>query len=92
MYCDFVIADIVGTLTFFPDTGVLRITDTTGIRIRETHWATSWHIGTGPVRVSPRRLMMSTMRARQRRMPPRLRFNCPKLTAQQATPQTRAAA
>ncbi|RDK02228.1 hypothetical protein [Paraburkholderia lacunae] len=38
-----VIDGIAVTLTFFPDTGVLRITDTTGVRLRETRWAASWH-------------------------------------------------
>ena len=30
------------TLTFFPDTGVLRITDAAGTRLRETTWNSSW--------------------------------------------------
>ncbi|WP_341317634.1 hypothetical protein WN982_40955 [Paraburkholderia sp. IMGN_8] len=38
-----VIDGIAVTLTFFPDTGVLRITDATGVRLRETRWAASWH-------------------------------------------------
>jgi hypothetical protein len=30
------------TLTFFPDTSVLRITDAAGSRLRETRWYASW--------------------------------------------------
>jgi hypothetical protein len=37
-----VIDGIPVTLTFFPDTGILRITDTSGRRIRETWWYASW--------------------------------------------------
>ncbi|QBQ99133.1 hypothetical protein E1956_18105 [Paraburkholderia pallida] len=37
-----VIDGIAVTLTFFPDTGVLRITDAVGRRIRETRWSSSW--------------------------------------------------
>ncbi|WP_439899853.1 hypothetical protein [Paraburkholderia phymatum] len=37
-----VIDGIAVTLTFFPDTGVLRITDSTGSRLRETRWSASW--------------------------------------------------
>lgn len=37
-----VIDGIVVTLTFFPDTGVVRITDASGRRIRETRWSSSW--------------------------------------------------
>ena len=37
-----VIDGIAVTLTFFPDTGVLRITDAAGRRIRETRWFESW--------------------------------------------------
>ena len=37
-----VIDGIAVTLTFFPDTGVLRITDSTGNRLRETRWSASW--------------------------------------------------
>ncbi|NLP60527.1 hypothetical protein [Paraburkholderia sacchari] len=37
-----VIDGIAVTLTFFPDTGVLRITDAFGRRIRETRWSSSW--------------------------------------------------
>jgi len=37
-----VIDGIAVTLTFFPDTGVLRITDATGLRLRETRWSASW--------------------------------------------------
>jgi hypothetical protein len=37
-----VIDGIAVTLTLYPDTGVLRITDTTGLRIRETRWPASW--------------------------------------------------
>ena len=33
---------VAATLTFFPDTGVLRITDASGRRIRETRWCESW--------------------------------------------------
>ena len=37
-----VIDGIAVTLTFFPDTGVLRITDAAGLRLRETRWYESW--------------------------------------------------
>ncbi|SEK00181.1 hypothetical protein SAMN05192539_102938 [Paraburkholderia diazotrophica] len=37
-----VIDGMAVTLTFFPDTGVLRITDSTGSRLRETRWSASW--------------------------------------------------
>jgi len=37
-----VIDGIAVTLTFFPDTEVLRITDSTGSRLRETRWSASW--------------------------------------------------
>lgn len=30
------------TLTFFPDTGILRITDSAGARLRETRWPMCW--------------------------------------------------
>jgi hypothetical protein len=30
------------TLTFFPDTGILRITDSAGARLKETRWPASW--------------------------------------------------
>jgi hypothetical protein len=38
-----VIDGVAVTLTFFSDTGALRITDTTGVRLRETRWFASWH-------------------------------------------------
>jgi hypothetical protein len=38
-----VIDGIAVTITFFPDTGALRITDTTGARLRETRWSASCH-------------------------------------------------
>ena len=37
-----VIDGVAVTLTYFPDTSVLRITDTSGRRIRETRWFSSW--------------------------------------------------
>jgi hypothetical protein len=37
-----VIDGVAVTLTFLPDTGVLRITDPTGARLRETTWSASW--------------------------------------------------
>ena len=37
-----VIDGIAVTLTFFPDTCILRITDATGVRLRETRWSASW--------------------------------------------------
>ncbi|MBP0592914.1 hypothetical protein J8I87_24920 [Paraburkholderia sp. LEh10] len=37
-----VIDGIAVTLTFFPDTEILRITDSTGSRLRETRWCASW--------------------------------------------------
>jgi len=37
-----VIDGIAVTLTFFPDTEILRITDSTGNRLRETRWSASW--------------------------------------------------
>jgi hypothetical protein len=38
-----VIDGVAVTLTFFPDTGFLRIADITGVRSRETRWSASWH-------------------------------------------------
>jgi hypothetical protein len=37
-----VIDGVAVTLTFFPDTSVLRITDTSGRRIKEIRWFASW--------------------------------------------------
>jgi hypothetical protein len=38
-----VIDGVAVTLTFFPNTGFLRITDIAGARCRETTWSASWH-------------------------------------------------
>lgn len=37
-----IIDGIAVTLMFFPDTGILRITDRTGARLKETRWPASW--------------------------------------------------
>ncbi|WP_408333110.1 hypothetical protein [Paraburkholderia sp. RL17-337-BIB-A] len=37
-----VIDGVAVTLTFFPDTGFLRIADVTGVRSRETRWSAPW--------------------------------------------------
>ncbi|WOD14226.1 hypothetical protein RW095_01565 [Paraburkholderia kirstenboschensis] len=37
-----VIDGVAVTLTFFPDTGFLRIDDVTGVRSRETRWSAPW--------------------------------------------------